>query len=184
MTIATITYAVGADIAGLETSIAAGILAGKKPSLNPPAFIDGLWILPMYTGSDPNSIADIQDDVATNGTNITTNTSGIAALVAINTPVLITGDGAIPTTLSSQSIITDASAAALTLAATATNGIRKKIASGTSAAHVITATGLLQDGSNEAGNTITFANKKGAAVELLSYNSKWLVIGGNHYTVA
>lgn len=86
--------------------------------------------------------------------------------------------------LAGTAVLTKGSAAAMTLAAPTADGVRKRIMVGSSFAHVVTATGLIQDGSNEAGNTITFAAKKGAAVILESYNSKWLVVASNHATVA
>ena len=74
--------------------------------------------------------------------------------------------------------INKASAAALTLPAPslAQQGLQVQITSQTAAAHVVTATGLIMDGSSSAPRTtMTFAAFKGATIELVAENGFWNV---------
>lgn len=80
-----------------------------------------------------------------------------------------------------------ATALALTLPAPSKleNGRRLKFVSGTAAAHVITATGLLQDGVTGGGkNTATFAAFIGASIELVAKDGTWAVQSLKAVTVA
>lgn len=71
-----------------------------------------------------------------------------------------------------------------TLAAPARSNQRLTIVSRTANAHVVTATGLVDDGvTGGSKNTLTFAAFAGAAIELLSYGSKWNVISVKAVTV-
>lgn len=176
MSISSFTYACGNNIGQLEAAVAAAILAGKTP-VGPPAMLGELMVQPMQVGSASTSLANIQSALDTAATND-------AVFVADKAQTVAAVDGAIPVDANGSTVLTKGSAAAMTIVATATNGIRRRIYNGSSFAHVITGTGLFQDGATEAGNTITFTNKKGAFVEVESYGSKWLVCGGNHYTVA
>ena len=88
-------------------------------------------------------------------------------------------------------IMTKGSASAFTLAAptVAQNGTRMRFISNSAYAHVITATGLLQDGVTGGGkNTATFGAFKGAALELEAYNDGtngyWYVANKNVCTIA
>lgn len=75
--------------------------------------------------------------------------------------------------------INKATAAALTLTAPnlTDNGIHLVITSNTAAAHVVTGTGLIQDGTSTLRNTLTFAAQKGATIELVIENGFYNVRG-------
>lgn len=82
-------------------------------------------------------------------------------------------------------VITKGSAAALTLAAPASqNGTRITVISTTDFAHVITVTGGLWDGTAGANVTATFAAVKGAACTLIAYGTAWYVESLNAVTPA
>lgn len=88
------------------------------------------------------------------------------------------GDGAIPPHANGTFVITKGTAAALTLAAptaTTDDGVTITLTSNTAAAHVLTATGLLQDGSTTT-DVATFAAHPGASLTLMAYQGKWNVI--------
>jgi len=56
---------------------------------------------------------------------------------------------------------------------------------GTAKAHVLTATGLLQDGVTGGGkDAATFAAFVGASITLVAYNLKWHVLSANNVLVA
>jgi hypothetical protein len=98
----------------------------------------------------------------------------------------LSADGAIPIVSGTYSI-TKGSAAALTLAApsAAQEGTRLAIHSETDFAHVITATGLINDGATGgAKDTATFAAFAGASIVLVAINLKWSVEALNVVTVA
>ena len=104
----------------------------------------------------------------------------------LNDPVVITGDGAI-TIANSTVVLTKGSAAAITLAAptAAQAGTTIQIIAGSAFAHVVTATGLIDDGVTGGGkNTATFAAFVGAAITLYAYNLHWVVLSKNVVTVA
>lgn len=93
-------------------------------------------------------------------------------------PVAITAGGAVPITASRSFVVTDASAASLTLAAPvsgAQDGLVIAVTSATAAAHTITATGLLNTGSS-AVNEATFAAFAGANLILQAYGGHWMVV--------
>jgi hypothetical protein len=99
-------------------------------------------------------------------------------------PQAITGAGAIYPHASATYVITDAAAAALTLAApTATqdDGTTIVVTSNTAYAHTITATGLLYTGTASV-NEATFAAHPGASVTLYAYQGHWLVLSSNAIT--
>lgn len=75
--------------------------------------------------------------------------------------------------------INKATAAALILPAPtlADNGVVYTFTSNTAAAHVITATGLIQDGSASVKNTLTFSAQKGATISLVIENGFYNVDG-------
>lgn len=90
----------------------------------------------------------------------------------------LTGSGAVPAHLPNMYVITDAGAAALTLAAPtamANDGNLLFITSSTAFAHTLTATGLLQTGA-AAVNLATFAAHAGAGLCLMAYNGFWIVL--------
>lgn len=98
----------------------------------------------------------------------------------------IAGDGAI--TIQTGTIkLTKGSAAAITLAAptAAQEGTTLNVVAGSAFAHVITATGLLDDGvTGGSKNTATFGAFVGAAITLKAVGLKWSVISKNVCTVA
>jgi hypothetical protein len=100
------------------------------------------------------------------------------------TVLTLSADGAINPHQSATYVVTKASAAALTLAAptaTTDDGVTITVTSNTAAAHVITATGLLQTGSASV-NTATFAAQKGASITLMAYQGKWNVLNSTAIT--
>jgi hypothetical protein len=103
------------------------------------------------------------------------NTGAARVVVPGSGTTLLAADGAI--TIKEGIIrITKGSAAAITLAAptAAQEGTRMTITSGSAFAHVITATGLLEDGvTGGAKNTATFAAFVGATCTLIAQNLKW-----------
>jgi len=85
-------------------------------------------------------------------------------------------DGAI-SGLGGMAVLTKTSIGAYTLAAPSGDGIILTILSRSAFAHVVTATGLLDDGvTGGSKNTLTFAAFAGANAQLQSYGGKWNVI--------
>ncbi|WP_162434553.1 hypothetical protein [Pseudoxanthomonas koreensis] len=91
------------------------------------------------------------------------------------TVAVVTGDAALPVAdgISGEFILTKGSAAAITLAAPTATGQRITVTSASAYAHVVTATGLIHDGTTGAHNTVTFAAFAGASVTLVGYSGKW-----------
>jgi len=99
---------------------------------------------------------------------------------------VVSADGAIPVT-EGLVVLTKGSAGAQTLAAptAAQQGTRMTVVAGSAFAHVITATGLLDDGvTGGSKNTATFAAFVGASITLIAYNLKWVVESKNVVTIA
>lgn len=127
------------------------------------------------TGTETLTNKTLTDPVITNGTSTTKS--------VITT---ISGDGAV-TIAAGVVLLTKGSAAAITLAAptAAQAGTVITITSGSAFAHVVTATGLLEDGvTGGAKNTATFAAFKGASITVLASALKWNVVSLNVVTVA
>lgn len=98
----------------------------------------------------------------------------------------IAASGAIDPHSPGRYVITKATAAALTLGAPTAgseDGLTIEIYSSTAAAHVLTATGLLQDGAGHV-NTATCAAQIGCAFSLTAFNGKWIVWGNAGVTFA
>jgi hypothetical protein len=96
-------------------------------------------------------------------------------------------DGAIAIARGLVVFTKSASAIAATLAAPTAeqDGLVMQFTAGSAKAHVITATGLLQDGVTGGGkNTATFAAFLGASLTLVAYNLNWHVLSLNVCTVA
>jgi hypothetical protein len=96
-------------------------------------------------------------------------------------------DGAISKDPALLHVLTKGSAGAYTLAAptAAQEGMELIITAGSAFAHVVTATGLLDDGvTGGSKNTATFAAFVGATITLMAYNLKWIVVSKNVVTVA
>jgi hypothetical protein len=93
-------------------------------------------------------------------------------------------DGAIGASSHTASL-TKATAGAYTLGAPPRDGIRLTIVGRTAAAHVVTATGLIDDGTAAASkNTLTCAAFPGAAADLISVGGKWNTVSLKAVTVA
>lgn len=95
-------------------------------------------------------------------------------------------DGAI-TVADQRAIITKGSAAAMTLAAPTASqaGITIVLTAGSAFAHVITATGLIDDGvTGGAKNTVTLGAFVGATATLYAYNLHWVLQSKTVATVA
>lgn len=127
----------------------------------------------------------------TNATDTGGTYSGVAVSGGTSTAkeivTTITGDGAI-TIATGIVVLTKGSAAAITLAApsAAQVGTRITIYAGSAFAHVVTATGLIDDGvTGGSKNTATFAAFVGAAITLIAAQvGKWGVESKNVVTVA
>lgn len=115
-------------------------------------------------------------------------TGAVSGLTVTGKPVVttISGDGAI--TIADGIVkLTKGSAAAITLAAPSAGqeGTILRIISNSAFAHVITATGLLDDGvTGGSKNTATFGAFAGASIMLCAINLKWSVLNKNVVTVA
>lgn len=99
---------------------------------------------------------------------------------------VITGDAAL-VVAHQIAVFTKGSAAAITLAApvAADNGLKIQLVAGSAFAHVITATGLIDDGvTGGAKNTITLGAFVGASCEIMAYNLHWVVLNLKVATIA
>jgi len=126
------------------------------------------------------------DTPRVNPSNMDSSEAAILAMQAqMGVLTVYSTDGAIAVA-SGTAVLTKGTAAAMTLAAptTAQNGIRVTITAGSDAAHVITSTGNILDGTTGANNTVTLAAFKGSSVTLLAYNQKWLVLCAQVATIA
>lgn len=126
------------------------------------------------------------------GMSVTGNISQSAGSFGVVQPqTTIAADGAI--TIASGSVfLTKGSAAAITLAAptsgapgTGLDGTRISVISGSSFAHVITATSLIEDGTTGVPHTTaTFAAFKGASITLEAKGGLWYVVANNAVTIS
>lgn len=110
-----------------------------------------------------------------------------AAQVAQMPINIYTADGAISVATQRAVISKAGSAAAMTLAAptAAQNGLTIILTSGTAFAHVITATGLIDDGvTGGAKNSITLGAFVGATATIYAYNLHWVLQSKTVATVA
>lgn len=100
---------------------------------------------------------------------------------------IYTADGAILVD-TAIAVLAKTSAAAMTLAAPTAgtdDGIRIQLVAGTAFAHVVTATGLIDDGvTGGAKNTVTLGAFVGASCELMAYNGHWVVLNLKVATIA
>lgn len=108
------------------------------------------------------------------------------AVTALQKHTAMAADGAI--TIGAGTVVfTKAGVVAATLAAPTAGqaGTRMTFIAGTANAHVITATGLLDDGVTGGSKDLaTFAAFVGASLTLEAYNLKWVVVANNNVTVA
>lgn len=103
-----------------------------------------------------------------------------------NAQTVYATDSAIDPTVGTA-VLTKGTAGAYTLAApsVAQNGLRLRIVSSSAAAHVVTATDLIQDGvTGGPKDTATFGAFKGASIDLEAYAGTWHVAGKNVVTIA
>ena len=114
---------------------------------------------------------------------ITNKQRGRQVFVGGYTPLITpyASDGAINPNTDEVALLTKAGVGAYTLAAPGRDGIRKNIISRTANAHVITATGLIDDGvTGGAKTTMTCTGGfVGSSIELISYGGKWNVVSKN-----
>jgi hypothetical protein len=117
---------------------------------------------------------------------VLTNATGLpnTATALLNiAPTAYAADGAIGPTVR-MAVLSKAGVGAYTLAA-GTDGAVLEIINTTANAHVVTATGLINDGvTGGSKNTLTFGAFAGACIRLVSYGSKWNVISKNVVTIA
>lgn len=118
--------------------------------------------------------------------------SSVAAADAVKSNVganpinVYSADGAI-TVAPQRAVMTKGSAAAMTLAAptAAQAGTTIQLIAGSAFAHVITATGLIDDGvTGGAKNTVTLGAFVGATATLMAYNLHWVLLSKTVATVA
>lgn len=149
-------FAVGHDIGGLEASIATLIAAGYAPAGENITNVGGVLTMRM----------DKTDDAV----------------------IVVDGDGAIPVRSGTYYVTKAGGAAALTLAAPTADQVGTKITliSGSAKAHVLTATGLIDDGvTGGAKNKATGAAYVGASITLVATPAlHWAVVANNVYTVS
>ncbi len=176
MAITVVSYIVGNDLNQLQIAVAAAVTGGQQP-LGSPTYLNGLFVQAVYTGSAQDSLTDMQTDIATNA----------EAIAAANSRTAITdytANGAVSVNLGRKKI-SKTSAAAMTLAAPAADGVEMDIFAGTAFAHVITATGLIDDGVTGGGkNTITLGAFVGACVTIFGSNGHWVVKSKTVATIA
>ena len=125
--------------------------------------------------------------IATNSTpqQIALYLQGLVPTLDTSALTTAAADGAIPITASGTIRLTKGSAAAMSVAATATNGIRLIIINGSAYAHVITFTGnILDDGTSTTKLKATMAAYVGASIEVVSANSRWVLVNNNACTLA
>ena len=134
------------------------------------------------------SLAELQGIEAVNPA---IQAAGFAAkLREVQNPTISTyaSDGAIAFTYPNNTAkLTKGTAGAYTLAAptAAQEGYRLLILGQSAAAHVITATDLLDDGvTGGAKDTATFGAFVGTSLDLIAINLKWHVVGKNVVTIA
>lgn len=109
-----------------------------------------------------------------------------ASVISDNPVTVYTADGAVPVA-TGTAVLAKTSAIAATLAAptAAQNGIIIRFIAGTAFAHVVTATGLIDDGvTGGAKNTITLGAFVGAAATVMAYNLHWVLQSKTVATVA
>ncbi len=107
----------------------------------------------------------------------------VAASNTMLPPTPITASGAIAVRPSANYVITKAGIAVMTLAAPTAglpsaggdDGTIIQVQSATAFAHTITATGLLQTGS-DAVNVVSFNPYAGASISFQAYNGKWIIV--------
>lgn len=147
-------------------------------------------MIPAGSGSTEVQLVDASSaQTLTNKTLISPTISGTPAIsgATLTAPLFTVteydADGAI-TIATGVVVLTSADAGAYTLAAptAAQKGTMLIITSRTAAAHVITATNLINDGVGPTLDTITFDAQPGASIILVADNLLWYVVSQNATT--
>jgi hypothetical protein len=168
MSITAKTYVIGTTIGTLNDAVAAAILAGGQPEGNL-VYDDkaGHYVQAIITGSAPTA----NDTIVSN----------ITALQARDAETSYSADGAIAVT-SGVALLSKSTTGAYTLAAGAAGAVVELIVT-TAHAHVVTATGLIDDGTTGgAKSAITFAAFVGSSIRLRSTGAHWAVTASNNIT--
>lgn len=137
------------------------------------------------TGTTELTLVDKTSAQTLSGKTLTSPTINTPVFGTPAAPVVITGDGAI-TIANSFVVLTKGSAAAITLAAPSAGqaGTRITVSAGSSWAHVITATSLVEDGvTGIPHTTCTFGAFIGATITFIAYNLLWHVESKNVVTI-
>jgi hypothetical protein len=130
----------------------------------------------------PNTASDTLVTLAAVQTLTNKTVNGVATIENFVTNAT---DAAIAIAANAVVRLTKGSAAAMSIAATATDGVCLKIVSGSSYAHVITFTGnILDDGTATTKLKATMAAYVGASIMVVSANSRWVLLSNNACSLA
>lgn len=181
MAITAKTLVTGYTEAELEAAIAAAIDLGAYP-VGDIFQRNGQLYQAMQEGAASATFEDLDDRT-------TAAEAAIDALELLDTTVSYSANGAIAVTATGATIVflTKAGVGAYTMAAPAAAGIIRRIISTTANAHVITATNLLDNGTDAGGikDTATFAAFPGASITVVSTpDLHWAVLSVVAVTVA
>jgi hypothetical protein len=179
----------------LVEAVQAAIADDFQPVGRP--FVDdgGNWCWGLIKGSFSATFEDLDSRVTALETDVDTAETDIAALEAVDAAndarwaqQANAADGAISVAAggAETQLLSKTSIGAYTLAAPAAGGIRRRLVATTAFAHVVTATNLIDDGSDAGGikDTLTFSGGVGAAVILESTPAlHWAVLGLEDVTV-
>jgi hypothetical protein len=154
--------------------------------------VSGQW---TFTNANPLVLYNLTGFLKSNGSSAATAvaSTGTGSVVLGTAPTIspiyavttIAGDGAV-TIATGITAFTKGSAAAITLAAPSAGqaGTELILTAGSAFAHVVTATGLIEDGiTGGSKSTLTFGAFNGATITLRAYNLKWTVVSKNVVTV-
>lgn len=149
-----------------------------------PTTLDSARTNPSNMDTSEAALLAMQAKIGVDGSTVSTTLDyKVRRLVATT----YAADGAITKDPALLHVLTKSSAGAYTLAAptSAQEGMTLRIVAGSAQAHVVTATGLLDDGvTGGSKNTATFAAFIGSSLTLVAYNLKWIVLSKNAVTVA
>lgn len=140
----------------------------------------------MYSTAPGPTVVTGSKQAVTPGPALSVTSDTDKAAVSTNPFTVYTADGAVPVA-TGTAVLSKTSAAAMTLAAptAAQNGMIIRFIAGTAYAHVVTATGLIDDGvTGGAKNTITLGAFVGAAATVMAYNLHWVLVGKTVATIA
>lgn len=165
----------GATVKGVATPTHAPIYVDSDDNI--------AKFIPAGSGSTEVQVVDASSTQTLTNKTLTSPVITGGTQTVYDTVVVYTGDGAIAVT-PHTAVLTKGSAAAMTLAAPATDGARITIVAGTSFAHVTTGTNLFWAG--ETGgpfNKVTTAAFIGSSATLVGYNGLWHVVSDQIATV-